>query len=443
MQFTLAPNTQTVLIGVTLLGIACGVIGSFAVLRRRALVGDAIAHAALPGVCVAYFVVGERSLPAFLLGALCFGLLGVLCLGLIKRFTRVKDDAATAIVLSSFFGLGLVLTRIVQNQPSGNRAGLDTFLFGKAAGMVNADVILVGGVSAVAVLVVVVLFKDFLLVSFDGSFAQAGGLRGGTIAQACLDFLMMALLCLVTAAGLPAVGVVLVVALLTIPAAAARFWTDRLGVMIALSAVFGAVAGGVGVAFSASATRLSTGPLITLAAVAVFIVSLLFGSRRGIVRAWTQRRRMRHRVVQENLLRALYELDEVKDNEAATLAGELAMKRSWSSAVLEREVRRAERQGLVSRVSDDDRGMAVTLTPKGAASAAEVVKAHRLWELYLIDGASIAPDHVDRDADAVEHVLPPELVSRLEAKLRAEGRLPEQLPTSPHTIVPSSAGAHD
>lgn len=443
MQFTLAPNTQTVLIGVTLLGIACGVIGSFAVLRRRALVGDAIAHAALPGVCVAYFVVGERSLPAFLLGALCFGLLGVLCLGLIKRFTRVKDDAATAIVLSSFFGLGLVLTRIVQNQPSGNRAGLDTFLFGKAAGMVNADVILVGGVSAVAVLVVVVLFKEFLLVSFDGSFAQAGGLRGGTIAQACLDFLMMTLLCLVTAAGLPAVGVVLVVALLTIPAAAARFWTDRLSVMIALSAVFGAVAGGVGVAFSASATRLSTGPLITLAAVAVFIVSLLFGSRRGIVRAWTQRRRMRHRVVQENLLRALYELDEVKDNEAATLAGELAMKRSWSSAVLEREVRRAERQGLVSRVSDGDRGMAVTLTPKGAASAAEVVKAHRLWELYLIDGASIAPDHVDRDADAVEHVLPPELVSRLEAKLRAEGRLPEQLPTSPHTIVPSSAGAHD
>lgn len=443
MQFTLAPNTQTVLIGVTLLGIACGVIGSFAVLRRRALVGDAIAHAALPGVCVAYFVVGERSLPAFLLGALCFGLLGVLCLGLIKRFTRVKDDAATAIVLSSFFGLGLVLTRIVQNQPSGNRAGLDTFLFGKAAGMVNADVLLVGGVSAAAVLCVVVLFKEFLLISFDGSFAQAGGLRGGSVAQVCLDFLMMALLCLVTAAGLPAVGVVLVVALLTIPAAASRFWTDRLGVMIALSAAFGAAAGGVGVALSASATRLSTGPLITLAAVVVFVVSLLFGTRRGIVRAWIQRRRMRHRVVQENLLRALYELDEFKGNEAATLAGELAMKRSWSSAVLEREVRRAESQGLVTRVRERDGGVVVTLTPAGAACAAEVVKAHRLWELYLIDGASIAPDHVDRDADAVEHVLPPELVSRLESKLRAEGRLPEQLPTSPHTIVPSSAGAHD
>src|SRR5688572_3108879 len=154
-------NTRVVLLGIALLGLAAGVVGSFAVLRRRALVGDALAHASLPGVCMAYFVVGDRNFAAFLAGALVFGVLGVAAISLIRAYTRIKEDAALGIVLSSFFGLGIMLSDIIQRQPSGNRAGLDTFIMGKAAGMVRQDVMIIGGVAAAVLAATALLFKEF------------------------------------------------------------------------------------------------------------------------------------------------------------------------------------------------------------------------------------------------------------------------------------------
>lgn len=438
-------NTRVVLLGVALLGLAAGVVGSFAVLRRRALVGDAIAHSALPGVCMAYFVVGDRNFAAFLAGALVFGLLGVAAISLIRAHTRIKEDAALGIVLSAFFGLGLMLSDIIQRQPSGNRAGLDTFIMGKAAGMVRQDLLIIAGVAATVLGATVVLFKELKLLCFDREFA---GSLGRPVLL--LDLSLMALIALCTVSGLPAVGAVLMAALLIIPAAAARFWTERLWVMVVLAGVFGMVSGVAGVSASALRERLPAGPLVVLAAAAVFGASLLGAPRRGVIPAAMRRLGLRRRIAQQNLLRSLYELDEQAMERGgaakAHTVPELTLKRNWKVSQLERTIARARRAGLVrtERAPVGAISTQIGLTEAGVEAARGVVRAHRLWELYLIDQASIAPDHVDRDADQMEHVLPQDVLERLEEKLRRQGRLPEVVPGSPHQVgAHGASGAHE
>ena len=406
-------NTRTVLFGAAALGLSAGVVGCFAVLRRRALLGDAVAHAALPGVCAAFLIVGDRSMPAFLLGALVFGALAVLCISAIQRATRVKADAAIAIVLATFFGLGIVMSqRIMADPTGGNRAGLDSFLFGKAASMVRADAMLIASVGLVVVLTVAMFFKELKLLAFDRTFAAGIGRPVGA-----MDLALMLLICLVTVIGLPAVGVVLMVALLVIPAAAARFWTESLGVMLIIAGVVGALSGALGTGVSAVAEGVSAGPVIALAAAAMFTLA---APQRGLIASWHRARSLRRRILLENLLRALYELDEAAHrNQSDGREGELALKRSWTPSQLSRAIARARRLGLI----EPGRGT-ITLTQAGATAAAGIVRRHRLWELFLIEQAAIAPDHVDRDADAIEHVLPPDLLAQLEARLMELGRQP-------------------
>lgn len=419
-------NTRVVLLGVAVLGLACGVVGSFAVLRRRALVGDAVAHASLPGVCVAYFIVGDRQFWAFLAGALVFGLLAVLCITQIRRWTRIKEDAAIGVVLSVFFGLGIMLSTMVQKQPGGNRAGLDSFLFGKAAGMVRQDVVLIVALALVVLSAVVLGFKEWKLLCFDREFGASIGRR-----VYLLDLALMALICICTVIGLPAVGVVLVVALLVIPAAGARFWTNRLGVMLAVAGAAGAISGVAGACVSALQSRVPAGPAIALAAGVFFGVSLLFAPGRGVIAGALRRASLQRRIMIENLLRALHELGE---RNAASGGANLSLARIWSPVQLDRAVRLARRRGLV-----EVREGSPVLTPDGASRAAEIVRAHRLWELYLIEHAAIEPDHVDRDADAIEHLLPPEVLAGLEQRLAAQGRLPH-VPGSPHPLGAATTG---
>lgn len=286
-------NTRTVLIGTALLGIAAAVIGVFAVLRRRALVGDAVAHAALPGVCLSFLMFGDRNLAALLAGALLTGCFSVLFITLVKSRTRVKEDAAIALVIGGFFGIGIVLSRIIQNLPptwrawfaDGNgtsgRSGLDAFIFGKAASMVTSDAWLIGSVAGLVVLIVILLYKELKVLCFDQGFAAGQGLP-----VTALDLLIMGLICTCTVVGLPAVGVVLMVSLLVIPAAAARLWSDRLSNVLVIAALLGAASGLIGTALSATLSpppgALSrgwpTGPLITLTAAALFAFS--FGARK-------------------------------------------------------------------------------------------------------------------------------------------------------------------
>lgn len=431
-------NTRVVLLGTGMLGLASGVIGSYAVLRRRSLVGDAVAHAALPGIAVAYFIVGTRSFAAFLLGALAFGLLATAAIAMVRAYTRVKEDAAIGIVIGSFFGLGLSLSKIIQDRPGGSPAGLDRFLLGSAASMVRADAWRIAGVAAAVLVAAGLLHKEFKLLCFDREFAASEGFP--TLA---LDLLLMALVAVCTIVGLPAAGIVLMVALLIIPGVTARFWTERLGVMLAIAGGIGLASGVVGTALSAAVPAPAggqsrgwpTGPMIVLSAASCFMVSMLASPRRGVAAAALRRRRMRRAIADQHLLRGVYELLEpTGDFRRSWRASDPARgghDRARSGAVL----RRAHRRGWIEPADGGWR-----LTEAGASEAARVVRAHRLWEMYLIEHAAIAPDHVDRDADELEHLLPPEFVARVEGALAMEGRPPGAVPASPHALTPGGLG---
>lgn len=279
------PNIRWILLACMLLGISSGVIGCFAYLRKQSLVGDALAHAALPGVCIAFMLSGSKSMLLFMIGAGAAGLIATFGIGYITRNTKIKQDSALGIILSVFFAIGVVFLTIIQQSPYGNQAGLDTFLLGQAAAMVLQDVYVMVGVSIFLVGLCALLFKEFKLLSFDPGFARGLGLP-----VAFLDQLVMFLIVVAVVVGIKAVGVVLMAALLITPAVAARYWTDHLGWMVTLAGIFGAVSGAAGTLISASAKHLPTGPLSVLSATAIFAFSALLSPKRGlIVKLWNRR----------------------------------------------------------------------------------------------------------------------------------------------------------
>ena len=416
--------TEKVMIGTALLGGMSGVVGSFAVLRGRSLVGDMLAHAALPGVCLAFLIIGTKSLLGLSLGAMVSGLLAIAAVTLIVRWTRTKEDAAIGIVLSTFFGAGVVfLSRVQQSGGGGSKSGLDSYLFGEPGNMLTGDLVLLSVVTLLVLLTVGLLFKEFKIVCFDTEFAQSQGwptLR--------LDLLMMASLAVVTIVGLPIVGVILMTAMIILPAASARLWTNRLHVMLLIAAGFGCAAGLFGTSIGQG---LPAGAVIVLTAASFFVLSLLFAPQRGVVARLLAEYRFRRRIEREHLLRSLYELSEAELPRLATLdLKTINENRYWRS--LENLLQQAVEAGEVQRS-----GSTAQLTALGLRRAAKLTKAHRLWEMYMMQHVGIASDHVDRDADDVEHLLPEGLLVELERKLADEGRLPDvhvEVPDSPHQL---------
>lgn len=307
-------NATVVTLGAALLGAAAGGAGVFVLLRRRALVSDAIGHATLPGVALAFLAMaaagGEgRWLPGLLLGAALSALLGLWLIGWLTRRTRLPEDAAIGAVLSVFFGVGVVLLTVVQAVPLGRQAGLEGFLLGAASAMLRAEAELAAAAAAVAGLAVVLMRRPMTLVAFDEGHAATLG-----IDVARVDAAIMGLALGVTVIGLKIVGLILVVALLIVPPVTARFWTERIDVMLALSAGFGALAGWVGAAMSAAGPALPTGPLIVLTAFALFLASLLAAPRRGALAALRARLRFQRRAHRRQGLLALGRAERILDD---------------------------------------------------------------------------------------------------------------------------------
>jgi manganese/zinc/iron transport system permease protein len=282
MTSSLSYNTLVVLAGVATVGFASGVVGTLAVLRKRPLLGDAAAHATLAGVAGSFLVTGRRDLPTLLVGALVAACAGLVTLVLVRKFTRTREDAATAIVISVSFGVGVALLAGINSRGIPGAAGLGAFLLGHTAALTAADAILLAVVSMAAVLVVALLFKELVLVAFDTSFAAATGWPVGLI-----DIVLVSLVAVMVVVGLPAAGAVLVTALVVIPPVAARQWTDRGGTMVILAGVFGVIAAVAGVLGSAVRPGLATGPLVVLAAATICCVSFIVPPERG----WVGRRR--------------------------------------------------------------------------------------------------------------------------------------------------------
>ena len=285
LTLQLGYNATLVAIGAMLLGIAAGVSGSFLFLRRRALVSDAISHATLPGVGLAFIVMvalgGDgRNLAGLLAGSAISAAIGLLCVQWLTRNTRLAEDSAIGAVLSVFFGFGIVLLTVIQTMESGRQAGLDSLLLGATAGMLRSDAILIAAGGALTLALTLILRRPMIMVAFDRDYAAARGLN---IRQ--VDFATMALVLAVTVVGLKIVGLILIVALLIIPPVTARFWTDRTERVWQFSGLIGGLSAYTGAAISASAPPLPTGPLIVLTGCAVFVVSLAFAPGRGVLAA--------------------------------------------------------------------------------------------------------------------------------------------------------------
>ncbi|WJV20601.1 metal ABC transporter permease [Rossellomorea marisflavi] len=292
-------NTQWVLLSTLLLGIASGVMGSFALLRKQSLIGDAVAHSALPGICLAFMIMGEKDFFGLLVGAAVTGLIAAYLIQAVTRTSKIKEDTAICLFLSVFFGLGIVLLTKVAQMPSGNQSGLDHFIFGQAASLVGKDVRLMGGTAFVLILVITVFFKEFKLITFDAQFAKGVGLPVQR-----LNFLFLSLLVITVIVGIQAVGVILMAALLITPAISARYWTDSLHRMVAIAGVFGGVSGVVGTIISAMGKGLSTGPFIVLTASAIFVISILFAPSKGMISKGMERRRNDRILLRRSLLKA-------------------------------------------------------------------------------------------------------------------------------------------
>jgi len=289
LPLTISHNTLVVSCGVAAVGFAAGVIGCFGVLRRRALVGDAAAHATLIGVALAFLATGRRELSVLLTGGFLSAMAALGVLVLLRRYSRTRDDAATAIVLSVAFGLGITVVSGITARGIPGGAGLEQFLLGHTAALTAADAWLLGTVSAVAVLVLLLALKEATLIAFDPSFAAATGWPVSLI-----DYLLVTLVAVMVVVGLPAAGAVLVTALVVIPPVAARQWTDHIPTMLLLSGLFGVASAVFGVAMSAVVPRLATGPLVVLAAAFIFVCSFVLAPERGWWARYRRRRNNHH-----------------------------------------------------------------------------------------------------------------------------------------------------
>ena len=289
----LSYNAQSVLLSTFLLGMAAGVIGSFAYWKRQSLMSDALSHAALPGVVLGFIVLGEKNLFVMIIGAAITALLGAFLIQWIRSSSRVKEDAAMGIVLSVFFGLGIMLLTFANRMPGGNQSGLDSFIFGQAASMVSKDVWTMMAVALIVLFLTVLLFKEWKIFLFDPNFAKGLG-----ISTTKMNALYMAILVLVIVVGIQAVGVILMAALLIIPSVSARYWTESFRVMVLLSAIFGGTSGMLGTLLSTIGKGWPTGPFIVVTASSVFLVSLFLGSKKGLAVVFFQQKRQRKNFAQ-------------------------------------------------------------------------------------------------------------------------------------------------
>jgi manganese/zinc/iron transport system permease protein len=300
---------RTITLGTAVLGAICGMLGSFAVLRKQSLLGDAISHAALPGIAIAFLITGTKDTNVLLLGALVSGLIGTFWIRGMTRKTHLKTDTALGLILSLFFGFGMLLLTFIQKQPNANQAGLDKYLFGQAATLVESDVKVMIVVTGICLFVLLLFWKEFKILLFDADYTKTLGFNTQLI-----DILITFFIVLAIVLGLQTVGVVLMSALLLAPAAAARQWTNSLGMMVFLAAVFGAFSGVFGTAISASQNNLSTGPVIVLVASVFVLFSFIFSPGRGLLFREIRFRKNRTDLQLKKTLQFMYGIAKTHDN---------------------------------------------------------------------------------------------------------------------------------
>ncbi len=426
-------SVRIVVLGSILMGISCGLIGSYVVSRRLSLFGDTLSHAVLPGIAIGFVWAGEKNNLSLLVGASVAGFLGVCCIGLLNKSTKIKEDSSLGIVLSAFYAVGICLLTRIQKSGMSEQSGLESYMFGQASALSYGDLEILSIALLLVGAFVFANYKELLVTGFDPEFSKSIKLPAEL-----LQYCLWALIAFCVISSLQLVGVVLVSALLVIPAATASLLAQRYAGYLALACLLGAASGLGGSFLSFLGNNLPTGPLIVLSSTSLFLLILFCRPKNGLIIRWLNFRSTKKRIARENLLKAAFQILEAKEFDPTEITIEEMMnKRRATNAMVRSDFEdliHAEfaTASIIEESKQDLPGQTrITLTPQGWEYACRIVRNHRLWELYLTNEAQYEPDHVHEDAEKIEHVLGEETVRQIE-------RLLKNPRTDPHgKLIPS------
>ncbi len=399
------PSIVFVVIGIILLGVGSAYVGTYSFLDKKALLGDAISHAILPGICLGFMLAGEKN-PLFIVsGAFISGALATFLSSWLNKNTRLSEDAIIASILSIFFGFGIVLLTIIQKSGNPEMAGLNQFIFGNAIAIQESDLYIYGGLAVFIILCLTIFQKEFSLLVFNPDYGRAIGFPMGMI-RVIFNILMI----LSVVIGIQAIGVVLMAALLITPGAAARFWTDRLGVLVILAGVFSAVSGVLGTYISFVIPQMPTGPWVVVFLSILALISFLFAPKKGVLSRYISRRIYLKKTHRDHLLKLLYK--GIEADKSGLPIEEIYEAFPFQKKQSEQSIKNLAKDNFITQNQSF-----IELSISGKSEAKRIVRLHRLWELYLNEYMNIAPDHVHDTAEKLEHILTPEMEELLESRL--------------------------
>lgn len=408
--FTFAdPNIRYVVLGTMLLTGSAAVVGTFGLLKKKALLGDATAHAVFPGICLVFMITGSKNPCYMMLGAFVTGWIALLLIDFLVHHSKIQEDIATTLLLAITFGTGTFLLSLIQNSPNTAQVGLSHYFFGKAAALVSTDVYILSILHIIIALTVISFFKEFSLITFDRAFAKSLQLP-----VSWLDFVFTSLMVLTIVLGVRTVGIVLISAMLITPPAAASFWTDKLWVMVIIAAGIGMLAGLIGSFISYTVPGMPTGPWIVVIATSIAYVSFLFAPHKGLIAKRMQHARHKKKILHENILKLFYEIGKHKgDLFACHSLAELMAYRPIPIPALRQGIRNLTQSSLL--FPQDDRWR---FTGAGKHASEQIIQKHQLWKSFLTDYVKEQPTTTHENAELMEHVLTPEVMTELQELLQ-------------------------
>ncbi len=396
-----------------MVGVMCGVLGTFLVLKNMSLIGDALSHAILPGVFVAFIVIGGISTAGFFIGCTIAGLIAALSIAWIQQNIPTKSDAAIGIIFTAMFSIGVIGISYLSRLEGGVHIDMQDFLFGSVLGISDEDMYLTFGIMCYTILSVVLFYRYLFITTFQATIAKTMG-----IPAEALHYFIMLLLSLVVVSSLAAVGVILVVAMLVTPAATALLLSNKLKVVILLSAVIGMIASFLGMVV-AVVFDFPPGPSICVSATAIYFIAVLFSPENGLIFKGIRNYKEANRIEREDIVKYLLKN---KGSNIQNIGAFLGI----TSRKMKSLVNDLKSSGLVSGTYNN-----LVLSDSGITQANELVRAHRLWETYQVEAMGVAPDKIHLYAENMEHHLSKDILSEIEEKLGYPTEDPHGSPIPP------------
>jgi len=407
------PWVYRALIASCLVGLSCGVLGVFIVLRRMSMIGDALSHAILPGVVFAFLIFGYNA-GGFFLGAVVAGIITALGITWAENRVKTKGDAAIGIVFTAMFSIGVIGISWL-SQSEGVHLDLKDFLFGNVLGVSDEDLWLTFSISVYVLLMITVFYRPLFISTFQPMIAAAMG-----VSVVFVHYMIMILLSFTVVSALQTVGVILVVALLITPASTALLWTDRLRFVLILSALFGiaSAVAGLGIAIVLDSPP---GPVMVLVATSLYLFSAVFAYEKGLLYKMIRRIQLNQRIYKEDIIKCIF-----RHEQASPQLGDVSEKLQLSESRVRRYVQTLIRRGAIEQMQPY-----LKLTEAGEVMALKLIRAHRLWETYLVNKLHLSPDQIHDEAENYEHFLSDELLDEVDALLGSPESDPHGSPIPP------------